>query len=66
MKNSDKREKMAHPDQHDIDNWILYGPKNGQISELVRDLTLDCGLGLAEVESLIIAVLEERKLGLSG
>lgn len=47
----------THPDQHEIDDWFLYGPKNQEIETLVRELTIGHGLRLAEVESLIVEAL---------
>lgn len=55
-------EDMEHPDQHAIDDWLLYGPQNQQIETLVRQLTIEKGLRLAEVEGLIVGVLETRLL----
>jgi hypothetical protein len=49
-----------HPDQHQIDDWFLYGPQNPEIEALVRELTIGKGLRLAEVESLIVNALEEK------
>ena len=54
-----------HPDQREINDWLLYGPKNGQIEELVRELTLVRGLRLSAVEGLIISALEEQRQSLS-
>ncbi|MDO6591764.1 hypothetical protein DS901_16630 [Loktanella sp. D2R18] len=53
-------EDVGHPDQHAIDDWFLYGPKNVDIENLVRELTLERGLRLAQVEDEIVAAL--RKL----
>lgn len=53
-------EDVGHPDQHEIDDWFLYGPKNGEIENLVRELTLKRGFRLAQVEDEIVAAL--RKL----
>jgi len=58
MKNE---KKSAHPDQHEIDDWFLYGPKNGRIGELVRELTLERGLRLSEVEGIVLNVLLARR-----
>jgi len=54
---SDEDELPDHPDRHAIDDWLLYGPKNTRIEELVRELTLQCGLRLNEVEGIIEGVL---------
>ncbi|EBA13650.1 HigA family addiction module antitoxin [Roseobacter sp. CCS2] len=58
---SSSQRNVDHPDQHEIDDWVLNGPKNAKIVELVRDLTLDNGLRLAEVESFIVTALEKRR-----
>lgn len=55
------RDDAVHPDQHAINDWLLYGPKDGRIEELVRELTLGCGLRLADVEYLIFAALAKKK-----
>lgn len=54
---SDEDGLPNHPDRHAIDDWMLNGPKNARIEELVRELTLECGLRLREVESIIEDVL---------
>ncbi len=48
---------VDHPDRHAIDDWVLNGPKNARIEELVRELTLERGLRLSEVEDIIVNVL---------
>ncbi len=55
---------VEHPDQHAIDDWFLYGPQNQQIEPLVRQLAIEHGLRLAEVEEFIVAALETRLLAL--
>ncbi len=49
-----------HPDQHEIDDWFLYGPKDQKIEVLVRELTLLNGLRLADVERTMIDALETK------
>ena len=39
-------EDVEHPDQRAVDDWFLYGPKNVDIENLVRELTLKRGLRL--------------------
>jgi len=46
-----------HPDLHEIDDWMLNGPKNGRIEELLRELTLGFELRLSVVEDIIVNVL---------
>jgi len=41
LESSTKQEDLIRPDQHDIDTWFLYGPIDGRIADLVRELTLD-------------------------
>ena len=53
----------THPDQHKIDDWFLYGPKNQEIEILVRELTIGHGLRLAEVEGLIVEALRQSLPG---
>ena len=54
---NDKRDLSHHPDRHAIDDWMLNGPKDGRIEELVRELTLGLGLRLSVVEDIIVNVL---------
>lgn len=58
--NTEAKPHVEHPDSHEINDWFLFGPKNSQIEELVRELTLVHGLRLCDVEGLIVAALEER------
>ena len=58
--------EQNHPDQHEIDDWFLYGPKNQEIESLVRELTTGRGLRLAEVENEIIEALKDRLSLLGG
>lgn len=51
------KKNVDHPDRHAIDDWTLNGPKNGRIEELVRELTLEHGLRLSEVENVVVDVL---------
>jgi hypothetical protein len=62
--NTEAQPRAEHPDNHEINDWFLFGPKNGHIEELVRELTLTHGLRLSEVEGLIVAALEERRRSL--
>lgn len=54
----------THPDSHILDDWVLYGPRDARIEQLVSRLALDHGLRVAEIEDLIIAALERRMLRL--
>jgi hypothetical protein len=51
---------VVHPDQHEIDDWFLYGPQNRQIEALVRRLTIDRGLRLKEVEEFMVDALIQK------
>jgi hypothetical protein len=51
---------VEHPDQHEIDDWFLYGPQNRQIEALVRRLTIDRGLRLKEVEEFMVDALIQK------
>ncbi|UZD91244.1 hypothetical protein [Cognatishimia activa] len=51
---------VEHPDQHAIDDWFLYGPQNQQIEPLVRQLAVEHGMRLAEVEDVIVAALQTK------
>jgi|GEM_PF-6111394 len=50
----------AHPDIHEINDWLLNGPKNPRIEELVRALTLEAGMRLSEVEGLMELALTDK------
>lgn len=50
----------GHPDSNAIDDWLLYGPKDLGIAELVTQLTTDHGLRLHEIEVPILTVLKAR------
>lgn len=47
-----------HPDSHLLDDWVLYGPRDARIEQLVSRLALDHGLRVAEIEDVIIDALE--------
>lgn len=49
-----------HPDRCELDDWLLYGPKDGRIAELVRLLAFGHGLRLRAVEDLIVRTLEVK------
>lgn len=49
----------THPDSHLLDDWVLYGPKDARIEQLVCRLAIDHGLRVAEIESVIVATLEQ-------
>ncbi|OWV55201.1 hypothetical protein CDZ97_23775 [Mameliella alba] len=54
----------THPDSHLLDDWVLHGPKDARIEQLVSRLALDHGLRVAEIEGLIVEALEQKVLRL--
>lgn len=49
----------SHPDRQALDDWAIYGPGNPRIAELVRQLALQHGLRVANIEAGIEATLQE-------
>ena len=49
----------THPDSHLLDDWVLYGPKDVRIEQLVSRLALDHGLRVAEIEERIVCALKQ-------
>lgn len=62
-RSDDTRSLVArdHPDRHEVDDWFLYGPKDTRIAELVNDLVIQHGMRVADVESLILIALQNKK-----
>jgi hypothetical protein len=54
-------QSFSHSDQGNIDNWILYGPKNNGIESLMREWALAHGLRIADVESEMLRALREMR-----
>jgi len=52
--------RQTHPDSHELDDWPLYGPKNTEVEVLVRQLALDHGLRVREIENVLVAALRQR------
>lgn len=53
----EKRRSRLHPDdRHPLDDWYVYGPKDGQIAELVGAIA-ERGVRLAEIEKAIKTML---------
>lgn len=50
----------THPDSHLLDDWVLYGPRDARIEQLVSRLALDHGLRVVEIEGLMVSALEQR------
>lgn len=50
-----------HPDDHNgLIDWVVYGPKDPEIVQLVYRLAYDRNLRLVEIENLIKDVLRRR------
>lgn len=49
-----------HPDIHALHDWPMYCPKEPRIADLVRELALDHGLRVEEIEAIIEAALAAR------
>tara|TARA_R110002072_G_scaffold1308_6_gene10669 strand:- start:2412 stop:2603 length:192 start_codon:yes stop_codon:yes gene_type:complete len=45
---------------HELDDWLLYGPKNAEIETIVRQLATECELRLPEIEGIIVQALRAR------
>lgn len=49
-----------HPDDHQLNDWPLYGPADPEISHLVDLLARQHGLRLHEIEQIMLRALRER------
>ncbi len=49
-----------HPDSHELDDWPLYGPKDGRIADLVWDLAYDHGMRVLEIEAILLKALQSE------
>ncbi|WP_417278895.1 hypothetical protein [Celeribacter sp.] len=54
-----------HPDQHELIDWAMYGPKDRRIEHLVRQLAFEHGLRLRDIETWIVTALEEKLVELN-
>lgn len=53
----ERRQSRLRPDdRHPLDDWCIYGPKDGQIAELVGSIA-ERGVRLAEIEKAMKAML---------
>ena len=52
--------RQHHPDNHELDDWPQYGPKNPAIADLVRQLAYDRGMRVAEIERIIERALRDE------
>ncbi|MFN3208747.1 MAG: hypothetical protein ACE369_07050 [Roseovarius sp.] len=48
-----------HPDNHLLNDWAIYGPKDPRIEHLVSQLALDHGMRVAEIEEWIVLALKQ-------
>jgi hypothetical protein len=51
---------LRHPDSHELNDWALYGPKDGKIFELVIQLARDHGMRERDIERIIEKALEDK------
>lgn len=52
--------EKAQLNLHELDDWLLYGPRNIEIETMVRQLAIDHGLSVREIEDLIVLALKTR------
>ncbi|KFI24173.1 hypothetical protein [Paenirhodobacter enshiensis] len=52
--------KPTHPDQHELHDWPMYGPKNPEIASMVERLAYDHGMRVRDIEEVILLALQGR------
>lgn len=52
--------KPTHPDQHELHDWPMYGPKNPEIAKIVERLAYDHGMRVRDIEEVILLALQDR------
>lgn len=52
--------KPTHPDQHELHDWPMYGPKNPEIANMVERLAYDHGMRVRDIEEVILLALQGR------
>lgn len=52
--------KPTHPDQHELHDWPMYGPKNPEIASMVEGLAYDHGMRVRDIEEVILLALQGR------
>ena len=52
--------KPTHPDQHELYDWPMYGPKNPEIANMVERLAYDHGMRVRDIEEVILLALRGR------
>lgn len=58
--------RQHHPDNHELDDWPQYGPKNPTIADLVWKLAYDRGMRVADIEIIIERALRDELNGTKG
>ena len=51
--------KPIHPDQHELHDWPMYGPKNPEIANMVERLAYDHGMRVCDIENVILLALQD-------
>ncbi|WP_010657908.1 hypothetical protein [Brucella anthropi] len=49
-----------HPDSHALDDWQLYGPRDGEMFQLICRLAYDHNLRLIDIEQLMVTTLKNK------
>lgn len=52
--------RQHHPDNHELDDWPIYGPKSPVIADLVRALAHDHGMRVVDIELIIERALRDE------
>ncbi|NHF74748.1 hypothetical protein [Paracoccus xiamenensis] len=52
--------KPTHPDQHELHDWPMYGPKNPEIANMVERLAYDHGMRVRDIEEVILLTLQGK------
>ncbi|EEX90558.1 MULTISPECIES: hypothetical protein [Brucella] len=54
-----------HPDSHALDDWQLYGPRSGEIFNLICRLAYDHDMRLVDIERIMEEALNAKLLKLN-
>lgn len=52
--------KPTHPDQHELHDRSMYGPKNPEIASMMERLAYDHGMRVRDIEEIILLALQDR------
>ncbi|MDM7457774.1 MAG: hypothetical protein P3W94_000125 [Paracoccus sp. (in: a-proteobacteria)] len=52
--------RSNHPDSHELDDWLLYGPRDPSIARLVVQLAEQHQMRLADIEAIMLAALDRH------